>query len=270
MPAFNPFYGLAFNPFEKGAIKVSDAFLSQDFKEMSSRLDYLKDTHGLGVFTSRAGQGKSFGLRCFAKDLNPGLYNLKYMKLTTVTVAEFYKQFCGLLGVSDKGGKPGRFAAIQEEIYHLYKNKRQPLVLAIDEAQFLSTSILNDFKILMNQDFDAVNCFTLILMGEPYLNRTLEKKIHEALYQRITAHYDFQGLSEEEAVQYILHKITVAGSSKAIIEEPALIAIAANSEGIPRQIDKIMTYALMIGYQEGKKSIDSEVAMSAVNSIRLD
>ena len=40
---------------------------------MTSRLDYLKDTRGIGLFTARPGMGKSFALRCFAKCLNPKL-----------------------------------------------------------------------------------------------------------------------------------------------------------------------------------------------------
>ena len=38
------------------------------------------------------------------------------------------------------------FKAIQEQITYLYKEKRQPLLLAIDEAQYLSTGILNDIN----------------------------------------------------------------------------------------------------------------------------
>ena len=72
----------------------------------------------------------------------------------------FDKQLCSLLGVSDKGGKIGMFKSIQEQITYLYKEKRQPLLLAIDEAQYLSTGILNDIKMLMNYGYDSVNYFT--------------------------------------------------------------------------------------------------------------
>ena len=75
----------------------------------------------------------------------------------------------------NKGNKPGMFDAIQGQVFHLYKEKRQPLLLAVDEAQYLSTAILNDIKMLMNYRYDSVNCFTLILCGEPYLNNTLRK-----------------------------------------------------------------------------------------------
>jgi hypothetical protein len=46
---------------------------------------------------------------------------------------------------------------------------------------------------LMNYGYDSLNCFTLILCGEPHLNSTLKKPVHEALRQRITVHYNFSG-----------------------------------------------------------------------------
>ena len=266
---FNSYYSLAFNPFDKQQVKESDAFISKDFTEMRSRLEYLKDTRGIGVFTSSPGKGKSFCLRCFAKSLNPSLYHMEYIPLSTITVAEFYKELCSILGVSDKGGKPGRFRAIQEQIYYLYHEKRQPLLRAIDEAQYLSTSILNDIKMLMNQKYDSVNCFTLILCGESYLNHTLSKQIHESLKQRITVHYDFTGLSDDEAVRYIVHKLESAGSSKAIIEEAALMAVSGQAHGNPRMIDRIMTDALNIGAQTDKKCIDTDVVMAAASNQNL-
>ena len=109
------YYGLSFNPFDKQMVQEKDRFLSRDMTEMTQRLDYLKDARGIGVFTARPGMGKSFCLRCFAKSLNPNLYHMEYICLSTVSVMEFYRQFCAALGVSDKGGKPGMFKSIQEQ-----------------------------------------------------------------------------------------------------------------------------------------------------------
>ena len=79
---------------------------------MNVRLNHLKNIRGIGVFTALSGMGKSYALRCFAKSLNPNQYHMEYMYLSTISVADFYKQFCSILGVSDKGGKPARFRAI--------------------------------------------------------------------------------------------------------------------------------------------------------------
>ena len=126
------------------------------------------------------------------------MYHMEYICLSTVSVSDFYKEFCQVLGVSDKGGKTGMFRFIQDQIYYLYKEKRQPLLLAIDEAQYLNTGILNDIKMLMNYGYDSLNCFTLILCGESYLQDTLRKPVHEALNQRITIRYNYEGLSDSE------------------------------------------------------------------------
>ena len=75
---YNSFYGLSFNPFDKQQLKEKDHFVSNDFREMTNRLNYLKDIRGIGVFTARPGMGKSYALRCFAAGLNPSLFHMEY------------------------------------------------------------------------------------------------------------------------------------------------------------------------------------------------
>ncbi len=263
---YNDYYSLSYNPFDKQQLRERDHFESHDFKEMTNRLNYLKDIRGIGVFTARPGMGKSYALRCFANSLNKSMYHMEYMSLSTISVADFYKQLCAILGVSEKGGNPAMYAAIREQISYLYREKRQPLLLAIDEAQYLNTGILNDIKMLMNYGYDSVNYFTLILCGESHLNDTLCRPVHEALRQRITGHYIYSGLSDHEARKYVLHKIRLAGASENIISEAALAAIHSFAQGSPRLIDNLMTDALTIGFQTNKEIIDDEVIKAAVEN----
>ncbi len=269
MATFTDYYGLAFNPFDEQQVKEKDVFVSGDLSQMKGRLHYLKDVRGIGVFTARPGMGKTIALRCFAKELNPNQNHMEYICLSTVSVAEFYRELCEVLGVSLKGGKPGRFHAIQEQVQYLYKEKRQPLLLAVDEAQYLNTAILNDIKMLMNYGYDSVNCFTLILCGESHLNNILRKPVHEALRQRITVHYDFSGLTEKEVPAYIHHKLRTAGGSPTLLDEAAMSSLNSLSQGNPRIIDNIMTDALTIGAQLDRQVIDAEVILSAVNNQQL-
>ena len=263
---FNSFYGLKSNPFDKQQFPENDCFRSNDFEQMTARLNFLKETRGIGVFTARPGMGKSFALRCFAKSLNPNMYHMEYICLSTVSVSDFYKEFCQVLGVSDKGGKTGMFRSIQDQIYYLYKEKRQPLLLAVDEAQYLNTGILNDIKMLMNYGYDSLNCFTLILCGESYLQDTLRKPVHEALNQRITIRYNYEGLSDSEVPEYIKHKLKSAGAAPSIISDSALSAVHGYVQGNPRIIDNIMTDALNIGSQMKRQIIDEEVIHAAVTN----
>ncbi len=266
---FNDFYGLSFNPFDKQQIHEKDSFQSSDFKEMTSRLDFLKDTRGIGLFTASPGMGKSFCLRCFSKDLNPNLYRMEYICLSTISVSDFYKQCCSILGVSDRGGKTKMFREIQEQIYSIYHDKHQSFILAIDEAQYLSQGILNDIKMLMNYGYDSVNCFTLILCGESHLCNIMMRPVNEALRQRITVHYNYLGLTDKEASEYIIHKLSCAGSSKAVVEDAAIEAVTGQAHGNPRLIDNIMSDAIVIGAQLEKKCIDTEVILAAAGNQNL-
>lgn len=266
---FKSFYGLSCDPFDKQSLRVKDTFESKDQKAMMNRLSYLKDVRGIGVFTAAPGMGKSYCLRCFEDSLNENLYDMHYICLSTVSVGEFYKLLCEELGLEPKGGKTIMFKAIQNRISYLYKEKKQPLILAVDEAQYLGNPILKDLKMLMNFSYDSVNCFTLILSGEPYLNNTLEKPVHEALRQRITVHYAFQGLQPDEISAYIRHKLRLAGGADTLIGEDALSALNGYCHGNPRIIDNVMSDALILGAQLGRASIDSEVILAAVNEQML-
>lgn len=266
MIAPSAFLGLTRNPFSKEGTYVKDSFHSRDFKEMTGGLSHLIKSRGIGVFTSPPGNGKTFVLRAFIHDLNKNLYCPDYICMATVSIGEFYKQLCDLLGVPAKGGKPRMFKAIQEQIWYLYKEKGAPLILAIDEAQYLNTAILNDLKMLMNYEYDSLNCFTLILCGESWLNSTLRKPVHEALRQRISVHYEFQGLSDEEVPEYVRHKIRCAGGSEQIINEAAMSALNSMSQHNPRIIDNIMTDAMLIAMQQDKHIIDADVIMAATNN----
>ena len=263
---FTDYYALAFNPFDKQSLREKDCYQSTDFREMASRLNYTLGIRGIAVFTADPGKGKTVALRCFARGLNPSLCRMEYICLTTVGVLDFYRLLCTAVGVEPKGSKPSMFRAVRDQLYYLYREKRQPLCLAVDECQYLPQSVLDDLKILMNQDYDSINCFTLILCGEPHFNRTISKPVNEALRQRVVAHYDFAGLSGDETRQYIHHKISSAGGAQSIINEAAISAVDGYAHGTMRLIDNVMTDALIIGEQQGKQVIDADVILASVNN----
>jgi general secretion pathway protein A len=265
---FKSFYGLTLNPFDK-SISENLAFKSRDHEQMLSRLDYIKNTKGIGLFTAPPGMGKTFALRCFAQNSNPNLYQLSYICLSTVSVTEFYQQFCHELGLDYGPKKSIMFRNIQERLWHLLKEKRKTFILAIDESQYLTPHIFRDIKMLMNTHFDSIDCLALLFIGQPYLSSILEKPIHEALKQRILIHYSYEGFSPEEAKNYIYTRIELAGASRSVIDEAAVHAVANFCQGTPRIINSVMTNALILGTQMNKTVIDTEIILSACNNLSL-
>ena len=87
---YKAYFGMEFNPFEK-TNSLKYPFESQDFKEATSRLEHLKDIKGIGLFTGLPGMGKTYTLKQFVDKLNPNLYKVVYIPLSTITVREFYE-----------------------------------------------------------------------------------------------------------------------------------------------------------------------------------
>lgn len=256
------------NPFDKG-IKEKDAYFSKDLKEMISRLEYLNETRGIGLFTASPGTGKTFALRCFANKVNPNLTKVIYLCLSTVTTTEFYRQFCLALGIEPSSRKSDMFKDIKDHMENMSTDKRIHYILVWDEAQYLNSDILKDLKMLMNFSMDSKDCFSLVLIGLPVLNNILEKQIHEALRQRLVINYNFEGLSEDEALEYINSRLSLAGVSTEIFDTNALVAAYGGCGSSIRRLNMILTKALMIGAQHEKSIIDTDIIMAAANEISL-
>ncbi len=265
---FKQFYGMTMNPFEKG-IKEKDAYISRDLKEMLTRLEYLNETRGIGVFTASPGSGKTFALRYFANKVNPNLTRVIYLCFTTVTTTEFYRQFCVSLGIEPSSRKSDMFKSIKDYMESMSTDKRVHYILVWDEAQYLNNDILKDLKLLMNFSMDSKDCFSLVLIGQPVLNNILAKQIHESLRQRIVINYNFEGLVEEEVIEYIHSRLSIAGASSQIFDNNALLAAFKSSIGSIRRLNTILTKALIIGAQHEKINVDTEVIMAAANEISL-
>ena len=248
---------------------AKNCFKSDDFAQATSRLEHLKNIKGIGLFTGISGTGKTFTLRCFADSLNSNLFKVVYIPLSTVTVLEFYKSIAYALGVENFSKKVDLFKNIQERIITLSKDKKITPVIILDEAQYLKTEVLNDLKLLLNFDMDSINHAIVILSGQPTLNNTLSKQVHEPLKQRIVINYNFSGITKQEVNDYVLTRLSLCGMNNAIFNPGAIEAVYSCCNGSTRKLNSIIEKCLMVGFQKNINVIDTEIVMIAQNEIEL-
>jgi len=265
---FTAYWEMQFNPFAKPAMCKSP-FESGDFKQATARLRHLCEIKGIGLFTGDAGSGKTFTIKMFTDSLNPSLYKVFYLPLSTLTVMEFYRAVALGLGIAPPYKKIDLFNAIQERILSLSKDKRVTTVIICDEGQYLNTKVLNDLKIILNFDMDSENHAALVIAGQPILANTLSMHTHEALAQRIVINYAFSGFSKEETIGYIDSRLKSCGLRENMFAENALEAIWGCSGGSPRLINSLAEKCLTIGFQKNARGIDTEIVMLANNEISL-
>jgi len=145
------------------------------------------------------------------------------------------------------------------------------LVVAIDEAQNLSGSVLEAVRMLSNFETAREKLMQIILSGQPQLEATLALPQMLQLRQRISIFARLKPLSEGESIEYIQHRLQVSGQdpSAPIFTKRALTLIARSSEGIPRRINNICFNAMSLGCACSSSIIDVDAITEVVADLRL-
>lgn len=253
----NSMYNLSYNPFSKANSQLS-FFESNDYKGSLDRLNYLTRLNGFGLFTGNPGLGKTYTLNKFVSSLNPALFKVVYIQTSTITVNEFYKALCYGLGVLPSHKKIDMFRDIQDTITNFVIKKNRKVIIIIDEAQYLKSSILHDLKLIFNFDMDQKDYAAIVLLGLPVLSSLLSRNIYEPLRQRIIVNYFFEGLSRDELNTYVSRSITNAGNPNPIFSDDALTAVFSHAGGSIRKVNLLLEKALAIGAAKKISLIDSE------------
>ncbi len=260
--------GLLYNPFVKNSKFIE--YKSNDYKQLFVRLNHLKITNGLGIVTGEPGLGKTTAIRLWADTLCCSNYKIIYIKLSTLSVCEFYTQLASELHLEEIGSKRKNFKNIQAEIKRLYIEKRITPVIILDEANHLSSAILNDIKMLLNYNMDSKDCMIMIFVGQNSLRSSLISKSNEPLRQRISLNFNFSHMEYSEIKGYVIERLGVAG-----VENPDFVSSNAydllinSCAGIPRIINQIMDKCLFFIENLKTNVIDEEIMASAIEEVNI-
>jgi general secretion pathway protein A len=143
------------------------------------------------------------------------------------------------------------------------------VVLVIDEAQNLEASVLEQIRLISNLETDREKLIQIVLSGQPELAQFLERREMRQLSQRITVRYHLQPMDFQDTVDYINHRLEVAGGRGGVIfSRGALKRIYRYSGGLPRLINVACDRALLAGYARDTAGISSRVAAAGIKDLR--
>ena len=264
---FTTYYGMDYNPFTK-EISSNSLFESNDYLQMKNRINFLIENRGIGLFMGDPGMGKTSSLRSVIYSLDKSRYKIIYICMTTITPLDFYKTLNDALGLEDNSRKAVLFKQIQEEIAKLYKDHIN-VIIVIDEVQFLSKKVLQEFTMLMNFAFDSEDYCTLILVGQPIIEKTLRAKALEPFRQRINIHYTLTGFTVDEVKKYVEDRLELVHCSKEIFTPESYHTLHSLMQGSTRVLNAIITKSLIIGMNHECRPINTDVIMEANEEARV-
>ena len=142
-------------------------------------------------------------------------------------------------------------------------------VLLIDESQNLPLTTLEQIRMLSNLETEKEKLLQIVLIGQPELDDLLHAPLLKQLNERITVRYDIEPLDRDQILNYVEHRLTVAGR---INDIPRFLSGAYNaiydfSNGIPRRINTIADRALLIAYTKDNREIDTGIIEQAAHDI---
>ncbi len=263
---YESYYKFRIKPFE--LVPNPDfLYLSKSHQKAITYLTYgLKERAGFMMLTGEVGSGKTTLIRYFIKRIENSTPLSKVFN-TTVSAVQLIAMINEDFGLdSGSRDKVQLVKQLYDYLIEEYSRGRQALLI-IDEAQNLTPELLEEVRMLSNLETDDAKLLQILLVGQPELGRTLSAPELRQLRQRISIVSHLNTLSRQDMVEYIFHRLTVAGNRDALkFTEQAFDALYAYSGGIPRLVNIICNLLLLTAFTEGLTEVDHKM----VNEIAED
>ena len=227
---------------------------------------------GFVLLTGDIGTGKTTICRCFLEQI-PGGCHVAYIFNPKLSVTELLQSICEefhipLTPAAAQTPTPKTYIDALNAFLLQSHAAGQSCVLIIDEAQNLQSDVLEQLRLLTNLETNARKLLQIVLIGQPELRTMLARPELEQLAQRVIARFHLDALTEIESLQYIAHRLAVAGhTGPSPFDRRALQRIHRLARGVPRRINLLCGRALLGAWANGLDRVNTKVVDKAAAEV---
>jgi len=266
---YTTYFGLKENPFNLTP-DPRFLFLSRRHQEALSHLRYgIKERKGFILITGKIGTGKTTLIRALLDDLDRNIKTALIFNayISDQEILHAINHEFGIQSDNDLTNKQC-IDLLNNFLIKCYE-KGENAVLFLDEAQNLSSKVLEQIRMLSNLETEKEKLLQIVMVGQNELKDILNASGLRQLNERITVRYDLDTLERKDVRSYVIHRLTVAGAKGMIhFTRWAFRALYRASKGNPRIINAICDRALLIAYSRDKFTIDREIIHQAALNVK--
>src|SRR5271168_74342 len=144
-------------------------------------------------------------------------------------------------------------------------------VLIVDEAQNLSTDVLEEIRLLTNLETSTEKLLQIVLCGQPELEEKLKQPQLRQLRQRITLRCHTSPLTLDETFKYIAERLRIAGANgEPIFSKEAIQTVHLYSQGIPRVVNLLCEHSMINAYVDSLRPVPAHMVEEVAREFQLD
>jgi type II secretory pathway predicted ATPase ExeA len=132
------------------------------------------------------------------------------------------------------------------------------VMLLVDEAESLSTPLLDELRSMTNLMADGEPCVRLVLFGSRRLEEKFAHPRLESFNQRLAGRFYLEAFSQEETRQYVQQQFADCGGDAQVFSQDGLETIHRATGGTPRLINQLCDHALILAATSGQLVLDAE------------
>jgi type II secretory pathway predicted ATPase ExeA/cell division septation protein DedD len=274
---YEPYFGLRQKPFSLASDPRFFCRHSSHGEAFDTLAGGIRRREGILVLTGEVGTGKTTLCRAVLQSLDQKTFAafvpdpfLSREDLLKTLLVDF-----GVVSVDEIRSGRLRGATRTDLSYPLYEflASLQPLqafaVVMIDEAQNLTTELLEEIRILSDME-NGQKLLEVLLVGQPELRTRLATTAMRQLSQRVSIRCELSPLAREDVKPYISRRLMIAGNDGRVqFTDAAIDIVSAASGGIPRVINLACDRALLRAARSRTMTVDTEHMIWAVDDLKL-